>query len=102
MFCAAVFAVQVLPYEMLQSQLSISTVRDLEDFLITDCFYTGGGQKRGKRGGVAGKGTGGRRADAAAGSTGWWGLTECSVTRISAASGQPGGFPGRSNWTKQH
>jgi hypothetical protein len=26
---------------MLQAQLSISTVRDLEDFLITDCFYTG-------------------------------------------------------------
>jgi hypothetical protein len=34
---------QVLPYDMLQAQLSISTVRDLEDFLITDCFYTGGG-----------------------------------------------------------
>lgn len=32
---------QVLPYDMLQAQLSISTVRDLEDFLITDCFYTG-------------------------------------------------------------
>jgi hypothetical protein len=31
----------VLPYDMLQSQLSIGTVRDLEDFLITDCFYTG-------------------------------------------------------------
>jgi hypothetical protein len=26
---------------MLQTQLSIGTVRDLEDFLITDCFYTG-------------------------------------------------------------
>lgn len=32
---------KVLPYDMLQAQLSISTVRDLEDFLITDCFYTG-------------------------------------------------------------
>jgi hypothetical protein len=31
----------VLPYEVLQRELDISTVRDLEDFIITDCFYTG-------------------------------------------------------------
>lgn len=38
---------QVLTYDMLQAQLSISTVRDLEDFLITDCFYTGRQDGRG-------------------------------------------------------
>eukprot|EP00775_Hariotina_reticulata_P005275 gene5275-5510_t len=32
---------KVLPYEVLQRELAISTVRDLEDFIITDCFYTG-------------------------------------------------------------
>ncbi|KAF6263762.1 hypothetical protein COO60DRAFT_1488339 [Scenedesmus sp. NREL 46B-D3] len=31
----------VLPYELLQGALAISTVRDLEDFIISDCFYTG-------------------------------------------------------------
>jgi hypothetical protein len=32
---------QVLPYELLQNALAIATVRDLEDFIISDCFYTG-------------------------------------------------------------
>mgnify|MGYP001807718599 CR=1 FL=1 len=39
--CCCCCCCQVLPYDMLQTQLSIGTVRDLEDFLITDCFYTG-------------------------------------------------------------
>jgi hypothetical protein len=34
---------QVLPYELLQGALAIGTVRDLEDFIISDCFYTGEG-----------------------------------------------------------
>ena len=32
---------QVLAYEMLRRQLDISNLRQLEDFLITDCFYAG-------------------------------------------------------------
>ncbi|KAF8059698.1 csn7 [Scenedesmus sp. PABB004] len=32
---------KVLPYAVLQAGLSIGTVRDLEDFIITDCFYAG-------------------------------------------------------------
>jgi hypothetical protein len=30
---------QVLQYTELMSQLDIPTVRELEDFLITECFY---------------------------------------------------------------
>lgn len=33
--------VQVLPYSQLQSAVSISGVRELEDFLINHCFYAG-------------------------------------------------------------
>ncbi|WIA42053.1 hypothetical protein OEZ86_009341 [Tetradesmus obliquus] len=32
---------KVLPYELLQGALAIGTVRDLEDFIISDCFYAG-------------------------------------------------------------
>jgi len=32
---------RVLAYEMLRRQLDISNLRQLEDFLITDCFYAG-------------------------------------------------------------
>jgi hypothetical protein len=38
---------QVLPYELLQGALAIGTVRDLEDFIISDCFYTGGCRAQG-------------------------------------------------------
>eukprot|EP00878_Enallax_costatus_P025374 GHUV01027146.1.p1 GENE.GHUV01027146.1~~GHUV01027146.1.p1 ORF type:complete len:172 (+),score=51.46 GHUV01027146.1:552-1067(+) len=38
---SVLLVLQVLPYDLLQQQLAISTVRDLEDFIITDCFYTG-------------------------------------------------------------
>ena len=31
---------QVIPYEMLQRDLDIPTVRQLEDFIITECFYS--------------------------------------------------------------
>jgi hypothetical protein len=33
---------QVLAYDMLSRQLDIPALRQLEDFLITDCFYAGG------------------------------------------------------------
>ena len=32
---------QTLAYEELQRELGLRNVRELEDFLITDCFYTG-------------------------------------------------------------
>ena len=32
---------QTLAYEELQRDLGLRNVRELEDFLITDCFYTG-------------------------------------------------------------
>lgn len=33
------FCLQTIPYHLLQQQLDIATVRELEDFLITECFY---------------------------------------------------------------
>ncbi|KAF5843686.1 hypothetical protein DUNSADRAFT_10861 [Dunaliella salina] len=32
--------IKVISYQMLQQQLEIPTVRQLEDFIITECFYT--------------------------------------------------------------
>jgi hypothetical protein len=37
----AALALQVLEYSALQDALAIGGLRELEDFLITDCFYTG-------------------------------------------------------------
>jgi len=38
--CTLLHAIQVISYESLRQQLDIATVRQLEDFIITECFYT--------------------------------------------------------------
>lgn len=39
--CCMSYCHQVLPYQLLSAQLGITGLRQLEDFLITDCFYAG-------------------------------------------------------------